>query len=462
MMLLAERRPATIALLLGGVTGAVFIGLVLRYDYELRASIHKKMVERDAVVLNTVAQQEIETGAFDSTGADPTRLLSALLPAARREGVLALAIFDADGIVLEKVPASQLLVELPSEDFFYLQAGRPLTRYWPAFSLADVLSGGPKEPTPVLEILLPLRLKKSATAQSEPGKFIGFVRYHLDARALAAELATLDAGVRRQTFTTLSVGLATMGLVVSAAYLMLGRAQRTIAERTVRLQRANFELTLAAKTSALGQITSHLVHGLQGSVAGLRAAVSVRDSVSTHDWEAVAGYTEQMQLMIQEIVGLLGDRAASTTYELTGKELADIVRRRNSPAAIEKGVVLEVGDGFMETIDSHRGGLLCLIASNLVQNAIEASAPTDKVTVTFRHEMSRITLLVTDHGPGIPAELRDHLFEPGRTGRTGGTGLGLAISQLLARQIGAAVTLDTTGPEGTVFRVALSLAPAAT
>jgi len=66
-----------------------------------------------------------------------------------------------------------------------------------------------------------------------------------------------------------------------------------------------------------------------------------------------------------------------------------------------------------------------------------------------------LTIAVSDEGHGIAEELRAHLFEPGRTGRTGGSGLGLAISRLLARQIGATLALESTGPCGTVFSLAL-------
>lgn len=66
-------------------------------------------------------------------------------------------------------------------------------------------------------------------------------------------------------------------------------------------------------------------------------------------------------------------------------------------------------------------------------------------------DAAQMVLFVKDDGPVIPVQLR----EPGSTGRAGGSGLGLAISQLLARQIGAALVLDATGPEGTIFRVTL-------
>ena len=460
MLLTAERRPATIALFLGGVMSAVFVALVLRYDHDLRAVIHQKMIDRDAAVLTSVAQQEIETGTLEPTGSNPNRWLAALLPAAHRKGLLAMAVFDADGVLLEKIPSNQLLVELPPDDFVRLQNGRPLTRYWPAFSLETFLTEGPTEPTPVLEIVLPLHGKSRTASPNLAANLIGYVRYHLDARALAGELATLDAGVHRQTFVTLGVGLAALGLLVGTAYVMLGRAQRTIVERTARLQRANFELTLAAKTSALGEITSHLIHGLQGPVAGLRTLVAASHAdPAASDWRTAAGYAERMQAMIQDTVALLGDDATHTSYALTGHELAAIVRRRNLESAGQKGVELLVRGGFDQGIDSHRGGLLCLIINNLVQNAVEATAPRRNITVNFAAGDGNATVTVADEGVGIPDDLRPHLFEPGRSSRAGGSGLGLAISQLLARQIGATLLLESTGAAGTTFRLTLPLAP---
>jgi signal transduction histidine kinase len=79
------------------------------------------------------------------------------------------------------------------------------------------------------------------------------------------------------------------------------------------------------------------------------------------------------------------------------------------------------------------------------------------VEVALRQTDKSLNLVISDEGPGIPDEIRAHLFEPGRSTRPGGTGLGLAISQWLARQIGASLTLVETGPVGTIFNLALPL-----
>jgi signal transduction histidine kinase len=121
-------------------------------------------------------------------------------------------------------------------------------------------------------------------------------------------------------------------------------------------------------------------------------------------------------------------------------------------------VIYTVEGGSAQNLDSHRGSLLCLIANNLVQNAIEATDAGRRVGVAYCERAGAVTITVTDEGHGIPAELREHLFEPGRTGRRS-SGLGLAISRLLARQIGATLGLDSTGPEGTSFTVTLPAKP---
>jgi signal transduction histidine kinase len=365
--------------------------------------------------------------------------------------MLAIVVYDADGTLVASVPRELVFAELAASDYVALLTGEPLSRFHPEFPLARHFVGvGEGERTaPVLEVALPL-------SHSPEDRVLGFAQYYLDARALSAELAAIDRRVNAQTIATLAIGVVLISGVLAAAYLGLRRAQQTIAERNEGLKRANFELTLAAKASALGQITSHLIHGLQGSVAGLRAVVAGRGGQTgdaTPDWQTAATYAERMQSMIHEAVGLLSDASSQTIYELTGRELVETIRARNVAFATDKGVRLSVREELTRTLDNHRGSLLCLIAANLVHNAIEATPPARGVDVSLREEGDAILLTVADEGRGIPDAVRARLFEPGVSGRSGGTGLGLAISRLLARQIGAELALVATGPGGTTFRV---------
>lgn len=446
-------RPTLLAVLTGALLVSIFTMVIVRFRATLREEVRRTIIERDAAVLWPVALWQLDQGRRNSER--PGDLFSAVIESVQQKGMLAVAVFDERGNVVRFAPSTLLFAELPLPDQLQLLKGRPISRYDPEFPLARYFSEADDTPTPVLEVLLPL-------LSGGEQKLVGFAQYYIDARPLATELALVDRRIARLTAATLAIGGALLAGVVAAAYFGLRRAHRLVADRNARLVRANFELSLAAKTSALGQITSHLIHGLQGPVAGLRGVVAAREAgqKTAEDWAAAGHYAERMQAMIQEAVALLGDSASHATFELNGHELAGIIRQRSAAAAKEKGVAFEVTGGFDRGIDGHRGGLLCLIASNLVQNALEATEAgrAVRVTMALRDSDEPAVVTVADEGRGIPDELRAHLFEPGRSGRAGGSGLGLAISQLLARQIDATLTLESTGPGGTTFRLTLPLA----
>lgn len=443
-----------------GVTGlfliAIFSSAALILQRELRQEVRDKIIERDAAVLSPVAEAQLREAEADP--GNHAFVSEMLLPSVMKtvRGMRGVAIYDAEGNLLQTSPASLHPTDIPPDDYARLVAGEQISHFQPEFPIdrffADERNGAGPTRWPMLEVLLPLRAGDS-------GQPVGYVRYFIDAQPLAGELARIDGRVNRQTVHTLTIGSALILLVLLGAYLGLARAQRIIAERNERLTRANFELTLAAKTSALGVITSHLIHGLQGPVAGLRAVMAdhAEGLSGQSEWQSAADYTERMQTMIHETVALLGDAGSQTSYELTGTDLASTIRERNSAAAIAKSVVLTVETRVRRSIDSHRGSLICLVATNLVQNALEATDPGRHVNVMLQDDGTTLLLRVSDEGHGIPESLREHLFEPGRTGRAGGTGLGLAISRLIARQIGATLELTGTSPAGTTFQLQIPL-----
>ena len=457
------RFPFTLALATlgaGGLLLGILIALVLPSRTASRGLIEETVKNRDADILYPEALEQLaETKA--TAGGRPLSAQELLVPVLTsvkltnggEDGIVAVAIFNADGSLIQSLPETAVLAELPSDYFAEMIAEeRPISHYDPDFPLDQYFARGGQRRVPVLEVLLPLK------ASGDPA-LVGFVQYFISAQGLANDLAAIDGRFNRETTLTLAIGGAAIAVVLVSFYLGFLRHQRLMAERNNRLTRANFDLTLAAKASALGQITSHLIHGLQGPIAGLSAVVTERDTgaAGASDWRSAATYTARLQAMIQETVALLGDESAHVAYQLSGRELAETIQRRNSQAAADKGVVLSVTGGFKSGVDSHRGGLLCLIAANLVQNAIAATPSGGRVDVVLRHENDAITLSVADEGAGIPESIRDHLFEAGRSGRPGGTGLGLAISRLLAVQIGANLGLESTGPGGTTFQLTVPL-----
>jgi len=76
-----------------------------------------------------------------------------------------------------------------------------------------------------------------------------------------------------------------------------------------------------------------------------------------------------------------------------------------------------------------------------------------RVSTTRRND--RVHIEVSDTGPGVPAKIRDHLFEAFQTsGRPGGSGLGLAIAAELVRAHDGEIHL-VEGTIGATFRIAI-------
>ena len=98
---------------------------------------------------------------------------------------------------------------------------------------------------------------------------------------------------------------------------------------------------------------------------------------------------------------------------------------------------------------------------NLMKNAIQAMPTGGQLRASTYTDAEQVVIRIGDDGPGIPATVRQHLFEPFFTTRQKGSGLGLAIVQQAAEKNGGRVEVDSAEGEGAVFRMILPLAPAA-
>jgi signal transduction histidine kinase len=74
-----------------------------------------------------------------------------------------------------------------------------------------------------------------------------------------------------------------------------------------------------------------------------------------------------------------------------------------------------------------------------------------KVRPAFE-DNNQTEILVSDSGPGIPEDVREHIFEPFYTTKRGGTGLGLSITKQIVTAHKGNITV-TSVPGGTAFQV---------
>lgn len=103
------------------------------------------------------------------------------------------------------------------------------------------------------------------------------------------------------------------------------------------------------------------------------------------------------------------------------------------------------------------GDQLFRVFANLITNAAQAFGEAGGlIAAQGWRENGVVVVELMDTGPGIPAAVREHLFEAFvGTAKPGGTGLGLHIAREIARRHGGDLVLARTGGDGTAFRVLL-------
>jgi len=144
-----------------------------------------------------------------------------------------------------------------------------------------------------------------------------------------------------------------------------------------------------------------------------------------------------------DLAVIVGDAAADARA---------VAPERTVTAAVD-GPVMVLGDE----------GRLRQVVANLVGNALVHTPPGTAVDLAAVGRDGRGVLRVHDHGPGIPADVAERVFErfyredPARSRHHGGSGLGLAITQAIVGAHGGEIRLDSRPGAGSTFEVSLPL-----
>jgi len=103
--------------------------------------------------------------------------------------------------------------------------------------------------------------------------------------------------------------------------------------------------------------------------------------------------------------------------------------------------------------------------SSLIDNALEAAAPSGRVLIRSfseaRGKRERVVVEIIDNGEGMSEEfVRERLFRPFQTTKPDGVGLGLFTASQIVRHHGGTIRVRSVADEGTVMRVAFPAAVA--
>ena len=442
-----------------GLTVAVFAAVLAFVTLQLRGGLREQILSGKAETLAAVASMQLANGAealaeVGLTDA-PGELLAAVLKASKYRGVLAIRVFDAGRRFSGALPL-ELSDEPPSAEewttrpFARMRAREKLQTLAGVPAPADALATD----EPLIEAWVPLR-------RSEGAPLAGVAQFWIVGDELAAEFTSLDRRLALQAGIAWLAGAVVIVLVLGWAFRRLAAANHILEARTEDLQRANRELVLTAKTSALGTVTAHLIHEIKNPLAGLEVFMASQAEPggreeSGRELAAATELTRRLRTMINDVVGVLRDEQHGAHFDLTCTELAQVTFERVRPEANLAGVRLVADIVAEASLPGRRANLTGLVLRNLIQNAVEASPPAGIVRLTGRTTPDgRWEFSVEDRGPGLAESVRARLFQPCASTKPGGSGLGLALSQQLAQQAGGRIELVKSDAEGTCFRLVL-------
>ncbi len=95
--------------------------------------------------------------------------------------------------------------------------------------------------------------------------------------------------------------------------------------------------------------------------------------------------------------------------------------------------------------------------SNLVDNSVKAARFTPCIRLSLSIQGMFYQLVVEDNGPGISESIRDHIFDPFYSNRSGGTGIGLAVVHAAIKACGGEITIGTANGGGALIEMLLPL-----
>ena len=202
-------------------------------------------------------------------------------------------------------------------------------------------------------------------------------------------------------------------------------------------------------------------HEIKSPLARLTLAIGLarRETKGLADsrFDRMEDEVETVSVLIRELLAL---------SSLQARDVPDRSARVDVPALVQ-GVIDDAGFEWRERTGDIRltmpagpvhlhgdATLLRRAFENVLRNALFYTPAGTAVNVVVSQAGPKITLLVQDQGPGVPAEALDHLFDPfyrvddARARNTGGVGIGLAICERAIRLHGGAVKARNVAPSG--------------
>ncbi|QDP98877.1 sensor histidine kinase KdpD [Microlunatus elymi] len=251
-------------------------------------------------------------------------------------------------------------------------------------------------------------------------------------------------------------------------------AQATVLLETERLRhRAEEARRLEAGDAMRRTLLAAVSHDLRTPLASIKASVT---SLQQHDVDFSAEDREQLVAMVHDATVQL-ERLVDNLLDISRLQ-SGTARPRSLPTGIDEVVwpaIATVSPGRIrvevdETLPliMTDPGLLERALGNVVENANRYAPADSMITITAlptltESERTMIEIRVVDHGPGVPDEAKERMFDSfqqvGDRRRAGGLGLGLAVARGFTEAVGGTLRAEDTPGGGLTMIITVPAQP---
>jgi signal transduction histidine kinase len=232
-----------------------------------------------------------------------------------------------------------------------------------------------------------------------------------------------------------------------------------------KLRSAREELLAAERLATIGQMASSISHDLRHYLSAVYANAEFLgyESIGPEErLELLAEVRQGVRGMTDLIESLLLFSRTGESLQLSYESLPFLAERaitlmRAHPDAQNVHLVLEPMaqvEGWLDARKIERA------LYNLLLNACQAArqgSDAPEIRIALDEEEERLSFSIVDNGPGVPAAIRESLFQPFvSVGKASGIGLGLTLAQKIAQEHGGSVVLTESRPGRTVFQFSVA------
>ncbi|MBI1424978.1 MAG: PAS domain S-box protein [Gammaproteobacteria bacterium] len=218
------------------------------------------------------------------------------------------------------------------------------------------------------------------------------------------------------------------------------------------------------------EFVSTVSHELRTPLTSIKGAIALVMSKSARQLpeksyamlETASRNCERLTVLINDILDLEKIESGRLQFEFKPVDLCSLVQsslEANEPYAQQHGVRLQLETELEHAVVWGDNNRLHQVFANLLSNAIKFSPADGTVEVAITRHNRSFRLSVKDHGRGIPAEFRSHIFQrfaqadSSDTREKGGTGLGLSITRAIVERHGGHIDYRSSIGQGTEFYI---------